>query len=116
MRSPTCSRPTWSGGSRDDDETVIVVWDGRGIAVDGQPYENSYAWIMKLAAGAAAGEPALGRVSSGGRRSQGSIRSASSPSRSGMGLDDSWGALRFEFSQAKLHRRLARSGWSWLLR
>jgi ketosteroid isomerase-like protein len=30
---------------------VIVVWDGRGIANDGQPYENSYAWIMKLAEG-----------------------------------------------------------------
>jgi uncharacterized protein len=30
---------------------VIVLWDGRGIALDGQPYENSYAWIMKLADG-----------------------------------------------------------------
>jgi ketosteroid isomerase-like protein len=27
---------------------VIVVWDGRGIASDGQPYENSYAWIIKM--------------------------------------------------------------------
>jgi SnoaL-like protein len=34
-----------------DDDTVIVIWDGRGIANDGQPYENSYAWIMKLADG-----------------------------------------------------------------
>ena len=34
-----------------DDNTVIVIWDGRGIASDGQPYENSYAWIMKLADG-----------------------------------------------------------------
>ena len=25
-----------------DDDTVVVVWDGRGIANDGQPYENSY--------------------------------------------------------------------------
>ena len=32
-----------------DGDTVIVIWDGRGIAGDGQPYENSYAWIMKLA-------------------------------------------------------------------
>jgi hypothetical protein len=24
---------------------------GRGIANDGQPYENSYAWVMKLADG-----------------------------------------------------------------
>ena len=31
-----------------DDDTVIVVWDGRGVAADGQPYENSYAWIMKM--------------------------------------------------------------------
>jgi ketosteroid isomerase-like protein len=28
-----------------DDDTVIVVWDGRGNANDGQPYENSYVWI-----------------------------------------------------------------------
>jgi uncharacterized protein len=34
-----------------DDDTVVVVWDGRGIANDGQPYENSYAWIMKLTDG-----------------------------------------------------------------
>ena len=31
-----------------DDDTVIVLWDGRGIAADGQPYENSYAWFMKM--------------------------------------------------------------------
>ena len=31
-----------------DGDTVIVLWDGRGIANDGQPYENSYAWFMKL--------------------------------------------------------------------
>ena len=31
-----------------DGDTVIVLWDGRGIAIDGQPYENSYAWFMKL--------------------------------------------------------------------
>ena len=34
-----------------DDDTVIVVWDGRGVANDGQPYANSYAWIMRLADG-----------------------------------------------------------------
>jgi ketosteroid isomerase-like protein len=32
-------------------DTMIVIWDGRGIARDGQPYENSYAWIMRLRAG-----------------------------------------------------------------
>jgi uncharacterized protein len=31
-----------------DGDTVIVLWDGRGIANDGRPYENSYAWFMKL--------------------------------------------------------------------
>jgi ketosteroid isomerase-like protein len=31
-----------------DGETVVVIWDGRGITTDGQPYENSYAWIMRL--------------------------------------------------------------------
>jgi ketosteroid isomerase-like protein len=31
-----------------DGATVIVVWDGRGIAHDGPPYENSYAWFMEM--------------------------------------------------------------------
>jgi ketosteroid isomerase-like protein len=31
-----------------DGDTVIVLWDGRGVANDGQPYENSYAWFMKM--------------------------------------------------------------------
>jgi uncharacterized protein len=31
-----------------DGDTVIVVWDGRGVANDGRPYENSYAWVMRL--------------------------------------------------------------------
>ena len=31
-----------------DGDTVIVVWDGRGVANDGETYENSYAWIMKM--------------------------------------------------------------------
>ena len=34
-----------------DGDTVIVIWDGRGVANDGQPYENSYAWIMRLDGG-----------------------------------------------------------------
>ena len=34
-----------------DGDTVAVVWDGRGVANDGRPYENSYAWIMRMAAG-----------------------------------------------------------------
>jgi len=27
------------------------VWDGHGVANDGRPYANSYAWIMRLADG-----------------------------------------------------------------
>jgi hypothetical protein len=34
-----------------DGDTVVVVWDGRGVANDGEPYENSYAWIMRLREG-----------------------------------------------------------------
>jgi ketosteroid isomerase-like protein len=34
-----------------DGDTVIVLWDGHGIAIDGQPYENSYAWFMTLREG-----------------------------------------------------------------
>ena len=31
-----------------DGDTVVVLWDGRGVANDGKTYENSYAWIMEL--------------------------------------------------------------------
>jgi ketosteroid isomerase-like protein len=31
-----------------DGDTVIVLWDGRGLATDGQPYENSYAWFLEM--------------------------------------------------------------------
>jgi ketosteroid isomerase-like protein len=31
-----------------DEDTVIVLWDGRGVANDGKPYENSYAWFLKM--------------------------------------------------------------------
>jgi ketosteroid isomerase-like protein len=31
-----------------DGATVTVVWDGRGVANDGVPYENCYAWILVL--------------------------------------------------------------------
>ena len=29
-------------------DTVVVVWDGSGVANDGVAYENSYAWILRL--------------------------------------------------------------------
>src|SRR5215470_8347084 len=41
-------RPTRIRSVHADGDTVIVLWDGRGIATDGQPYQNSYAWFMKL--------------------------------------------------------------------
>ena len=41
-------RPVTIRGVYADDDTVVVIWDGRGIANDGQPYQNSSAWIMKL--------------------------------------------------------------------
>ena len=31
-----------------DGDTVIVVWDGRGVANDGTPYENSYVWVLQM--------------------------------------------------------------------
>ena len=29
-------------------DTVIVRWDGHGVANDGRPYDNSYAWFMTV--------------------------------------------------------------------
>jgi len=31
-----------------DGDAVVVLWDGRGIARDGKPYENSYAWYLVM--------------------------------------------------------------------
>jgi ketosteroid isomerase-like protein len=44
-------RPIQIRGIFADGDTVIVQWDGRGVAIDGQPYENSYAWFMTLRGG-----------------------------------------------------------------
>jgi ketosteroid isomerase-like protein len=44
-------RPVAIRGVYADGDTVIVLWDGHGVANDGQPYENSYAWFMRLAQG-----------------------------------------------------------------
>jgi uncharacterized protein len=41
-------RPTTIRGIYADGDTVIVLWDGRGVCIDGEPYENTYAWFMKL--------------------------------------------------------------------
>ncbi|OLT02070.1 hypothetical protein BJF90_04635 [Pseudonocardia sp. CNS-004] len=31
-----------------DGDTVVVLWDGHGVANDGRPYDNTYAWFMTL--------------------------------------------------------------------
>lgn len=41
-------RPATIRSIHADGDTVIVLWDGRGVANDGVPYENSYAWFMRL--------------------------------------------------------------------
>jgi ketosteroid isomerase-like protein len=41
-------RPVRIRGVYADGDTVIVLWDGRGVATDGEPYENSYAWFMRM--------------------------------------------------------------------
>ena len=41
-------RPNRIRGTYADGGTVIVLWDGHGVANDGQPYENSYAWFMRM--------------------------------------------------------------------
>jgi ketosteroid isomerase-like protein len=41
-------RPTSIRAVHADGDTVIVLWDGRGITVDGSAYENSYASFMRL--------------------------------------------------------------------
>jgi ketosteroid isomerase-like protein len=37
-----------------DGEHVIIKWEGAGVALDGQPYRNSYAWIFRMRDGRAA--------------------------------------------------------------
>ena len=31
-----------------DDDVVVALWDGTATARDGQPYRNSYAWVMTM--------------------------------------------------------------------
>jgi len=44
-------RPVTIRATIADGDAVVVVWDGHGVANDGRPYANSYAWIMRLADG-----------------------------------------------------------------
>jgi ketosteroid isomerase-like protein len=41
-------RPVHIRSIHADGDAVIVVWDGHGVANDGRPYDNSYAWVMKM--------------------------------------------------------------------
>jgi hypothetical protein len=34
-----------------DGDTVVVLWNGHGVANDGRPYDNAYVWIMRLEGG-----------------------------------------------------------------
>jgi uncharacterized protein len=47
-RSASPFRPIAIRGLYADGDTVIVLWDGRGVANDGVPYENSYAWFLTM--------------------------------------------------------------------
>jgi uncharacterized protein len=44
-------RPVAIRGVYADGDTVVVVWDGEGTRLDGKPYENTYAWIMRFRGG-----------------------------------------------------------------
>jgi len=46
--SETPFRPVTIRSILADGDTVVALWDGRGIAIDGEPYENSYAWFMRM--------------------------------------------------------------------
>lgn len=44
-------RPVRIRGVYGDGDTVIALFDGRGIANDGKEYANSYAWFLQFADG-----------------------------------------------------------------
>jgi ketosteroid isomerase-like protein len=63
-----------------DGDTVIVRWDGHGIANDGQPYENSHAWFMRLRDGqvldgapSTTASPSMTSGLGSGRRADGTV-------------------------------------------
>jgi ketosteroid isomerase-like protein len=39
-------RPVAIRGLYADGDTVIILWDGHGVALDGVPYDNTYAWFL----------------------------------------------------------------------
>lgn len=41
-------RPTRIRAVVAEDDTVVVVWDGRGTTTADTVYENTYAWVMRV--------------------------------------------------------------------
>ncbi len=35
----------------EDGDTVVVLWDGEGTALDGLAYKSTYAWFLTMRAG-----------------------------------------------------------------
>ena len=35
-------------GLHSDSDTVIALFDGEALALDGKPYRNTYAWFMEM--------------------------------------------------------------------
>lgn len=50
-RSSTKFRPVRIHGIYEDGDMVIIHFDGHGIANDGKPYANSYAWFLTMRGG-----------------------------------------------------------------
>jgi ketosteroid isomerase-like protein len=37
-----------SAGIYEDDDTIVVLWDGAGTTSDGLPYTNTCAWFLTM--------------------------------------------------------------------
>jgi uncharacterized protein len=73
-------RPVTIRSVHADGDTVIVLWEGRGIATDGRPYENSYAWFRAYPCRAGSAErSAVGRYECSTMCTVTSLGRASSP-------------------------------------
>ena len=46
-------RPTVIRGIYEEGDTIVVLWEGKGTARDGVPYQNTYAWFMTMYEGLA---------------------------------------------------------------
>lgn len=48
QRFRTPFRPTVIRGIYEDGDTVVVLWGGEGVALDGEAYRNTYAWFLTM--------------------------------------------------------------------